>query len=63
MTTIEIYVGSAPKIKVGDMFIIKSHLYEVTDKSINNTTVYLTGMDNEGIEKQFEFSHDTFLNY
>lgn len=63
MTKIEIYTGSVPTIKVGDMFIIKSHLYEVTDKAMNNTTVYITGMDNQGIEKQFEFSHDTFLYY
>jgi hypothetical protein len=60
MTTIEIYVGSVPKIKVGDMFIIKSHLYEVTSKAMDSTTVYLTGMDNEGLERRFEFSHDTF---
>ena len=63
MTKIEIYTGSASAIKVGDMFIVKSHLYEVTDKAMNNTTVYITGMDNEGLERQFEFSHDTFFNY
>lgn len=61
--TIEIYVGSVVKIKRGDLFMVKSHLYEVTDIAINSTMVYLTGMDNEGKEKQFEFSHDIFLNY
>jgi len=60
---LSIYVGVVSKIGLNDKFIFKGHIYLVIDKAMNNTAVYLTGIDNQGIEKQFEFSHDTFLNY
>ena len=59
---IEIYIGLAHEIKLGDLFLVRSTLYEVVNLSLREK-VEITGMTNEGEDVEFLFDLNYLFQY